>query len=111
MRITIGETGHTVYGVDHREELFGWSSLLGRESYSASAECREETRLLKIRAERLQELVEKDPANGLILFRHLANALGARLLQGYKMLSGTAPADMALSFGTGQVQESDQSIS
>jgi CRP/FNR family transcriptional regulator, cyclic AMP receptor protein len=111
VRITIGETGHTVYTVDHPEEVFGWSSLLGRKAYSASAECREATRLLKISADKLEKLLEKDQVNGVVFFRHLAATLGSRLLESYKMISGTAQADLSLSFGTGQVQESETKVS
>lgn len=111
VRIAIGETGHTVYTVDHPEEVFGWSSLLGRETYTASAECREQTRLLKISAERLEKLIEGDQANGLTFFRQLAKGLGARLLGSYKMISGAAQADTSLSFGTRQVQEFEANAS
>lgn len=109
--ITIGETGHTVYTVDHPEEVFGWSSLIGRETYSATAECREKTRLLKIRAEELEKLIAKDQKNGLILFRRLAFGLGSRLLETYRMISGPAQAGTSLSFGTGQVQEFETNAS
>ncbi len=105
VRISIGETGHTVYVVDHPEEVFGWSSLIGREKYSASAECREGTRLLRISGAELEKLAEKDQKNGFILFKQLAASLGSRLLDSYKMISDAAQADTSLSFGTGQVQE------
>ena len=111
VRIAIGETGHTVYTVDHPEEVFGWSSLLGRGTYAASAECRERTRLLRINAEKLEKLVEMDQANGFVLFRQLAIGLGSRLLGTYKLISGAAQADTSLSFGTGQVQEQETNAS
>jgi CRP-like cAMP-binding protein len=111
VRISIGETGHTVYTVDHPEEIFGWSSLLERDTYSASAECRERTRLLKLNAGELKRLAEGDQTNGFILYRRLANALGARLLGSYRLISGVAQADTSLSFGTGQVQEYEANAS
>jgi CRP-like cAMP-binding protein len=109
--ITIGEIGRTVYTVNYPGEVFGWSSLVGRKVYSASAECKEPTKLLRISVEKLEKLFEKDRANEIIFFRQLAAGLGARLIQSYKMLSEKAQADISLSYGTGQVQESPRTVS
>jgi len=111
VKITIGETRHTVYTVNRPGEIFGWSSLVGRDAYSASAECREETTLLRIDAERLNMLFEKNPRSGLIFFKRLAGVMGNRLLQTYRFVSNRAETDTATSFGTGQVQEIDQKVS
>ena len=109
VRITIGETSHKVYTVDHPGEVFGWSSLVGREGYSGSAECREPTTLLRIGLEKLEVLFEKDKKSEAIFFRQLARGLGARLIQSYRMIS--EKADLSLSHGTGQVQESTVTVS
>jgi CRP-like cAMP-binding protein len=111
VRLSIGETGHGVYTVDHPGEVFGWSSLLGRDTYSASAECRQPTKLLKINRDKLEEILERDLVNGFIFFKGLAATLGNRLLQTYRMISGISQAEMPLSFGTGQVQESHATFS
>ena len=110
VRISIGETGHMVAAVDRPGETFGWSSLVGRDVYSASAECRESTKVLKIDVEKLQNILEKDPVQGLIFFKHLAATLGNRLIQCYKTISGTSELKASLSFGTGQVMESEATI-
>lgn len=110
VRISIGEAGHTVSTVDRPGEVFGWSSLVGREVYSASAECKESTKVLKIDVAMLQKTLEKDPASGLIFFQHLAGTLGNRLLQCYEMISGVSQAEIHPSFGTGQVLESEETI-
>jgi CRP-like cAMP-binding protein len=107
VKLRVGENGHTVYTVDQPGEAFGWSSLLGRDVYSTSAECKETTKLLKIDVEKLKEILEKDPANGLVFFRHLAGTLGNRLLQTYKMISTSFQTKIPTSFGTGQVLESE----
>ncbi len=107
VKLRIGETGPMVYTVDYPGEAFGWSSLVGRDVYSASAECREPTKLLKIDVGKLQEILEKDPANGLIFFKRLAGTLGNRLLQTYKMMSVASQPEVSASFGTGQVMESE----
>lgn len=109
--MTIGDRAHTVYTVDHGGEVFGWSSLVGRKGYSASVECKEPTKLLKISVEKLEKLFEKDRENEIIFFRQLAAGLGSRLIQSYKMITDKAQADLSVSYGTGQVQESAVTVS
>jgi hypothetical protein len=62
---SLGQTGHVVYIVNNAGEAFGWSSLIGRESFSASAECMTQTKLLKLDKEKLQKILKKDPANSI----------------------------------------------
>jgi CRP-like cAMP-binding protein len=101
VKLSLGQTGQVVYVVSNAGEAFGWSSLVGRPSYSASAECVTATKLLKFDKEKFQNIVEKDTANGLTLFKSLAAILGDRLLQSYT----TTRAEEFSSFGTGQVME------
>jgi CRP-like cAMP-binding protein len=108
VKLSLGETGHVVYIVNNAGEAFGWSSLIGRESFSASAECMTQTKLIKFDQDKLQKVLEKDPANSLILFKRLAAILGNRLLQSYAIISSTSPTDMSLSYGTGQVMASPE---
>ena len=65
------------------------------------------TKLLKMDVKKLNEILEKDPANGIVFFRHLAWTLGNRLIQTYKMISNAFQVDTSSSFGTGQVLESE----
>jgi CRP-like cAMP-binding protein len=109
--LTLGETGHIVYTVDHPGEVFGWSSLVGRKGFSTTAECKEPTKLLKISVQKLEKLFEKDPANEVIFLRQLVALLGSRLIQSYRVISDKAQADLSLSYGTGQVQESVVTVS
>ncbi len=109
VKLSFGQTGQVVYVVSHAGEAFGWSSLVGRPSYSASAECVTATKLLKFDKEKMQSIVEKDPANGLILFKNLAATLGNRLLHGYVTSFSAASAGGFASLGTGQVMEEAES--
>ena len=102
VEVTIGEEGHLVFVISRPGEAFGWSSLIDREVYSASAECREPTRLLKMGKEGFQKILEKDPSNGFIFFKRLAGMLGNRLVQSYKQISCAAQAETSPSFGSGQ---------
>ncbi len=107
IKLSLGETGHAVYIVSNAGEAFGWSSLIDRENFSASAECMTQTKLLKLDKNKLQKILEKDPANSLILFKRLAEILD-RLLQSYMMISSTSPTEISLAYGTGQVMASPE---
>ena len=83
VHLKIGEIGHVIHIVSRPGETFGWSSLVKRDVYSSTAECVLETNVRKPHRDDLQKLLEKDPANGLIFFQHLAGMLGERLLESY----------------------------
>jgi CRP-like cAMP-binding protein len=83
----VGEPEQVVYNAERNGEAFGWSSLIGRDVYSASAECIEATKLLKTSSDKLSRILQADPDNGIIFFRQLASTLGNRLLETYKILT------------------------
>jgi CRP-like cAMP-binding protein len=103
IKLILGETGHAVYIVSNAGEAFGWSSLIDRETYTASAECMTLVKLLRFDQEKVLKTLEEDPANGLVFFKRLADILGNRLLHSYEMLSTAATIVESSSFGTGQV--------
>ena len=107
IKLSINDAGSVVYIVNKAGEAFGWSSLIGREAYSATAECLSSTNLLKLDGEKLQAVLEKNSDNGLIFFKRLSMILGKRLLQSYKMISSATRAETSVSFGTGQVLTSE----
>jgi CRP-like cAMP-binding protein len=110
VKLTIGEGGHTVNTVDRAGEVFGWSSLVGRERYAASAECTDNTTLLRIDAGKLDKLIERDATSGVMFFKRLAASLGNRLLQTYRLIPGMAETHLSHSYGTGQVLGSDMRV-
>jgi CRP-like cAMP-binding protein len=107
VKLSIGDAGHVVYLVNKAGEAFGWSSLIGRDTYSATAECLGPSNLIKLNGEKLQETLKKDSDNGMIFFKRLSMVLGNRLLQSYKMISSATLAETSTSFGTGQVSASE----
>ena len=108
VKLSLGETGHVIYIVNNAGEAFGWSSLIGRKDFSASAQCMTQTKLIKFDQEKLQKVLDKDPLNSLILFKRLAEILGNRLLQSYTIISSTSPTAISPSYGTGQVMDSPE---
>jgi CRP-like cAMP-binding protein len=82
----LAKTGPVVYTARHPGEVIGWSSLVGRNDYSASAKCRESVKLLKFDRNRFLDLLQKNAANEALLFKRLAQMLGNRLLEIYPTL-------------------------
>jgi len=90
VKLSVGGGGQVVYDVGQNGEAFGWSSLIGRDVYSASAECVEPTKLLVADRQKLGKILEDDPANGLIFLKQLAATLGNRLMETYKMIPSSS---------------------
>lgn len=94
VRLRLGDEGAVVFTIATLGEVFGWSSLIGRDRHTLSAFCSQPVTVLKFERCRLTALVEKDPDSGLIFYRQLSQALGNRLLQIYDTVAecGGEPA-------------------
>jgi CRP-like cAMP-binding protein len=99
VRIAIGEKGHTVTIASNPGEAFGWSCLVGFDSYTASAECLMPCSLAKVDKKRLLSLLEKEPANGMLFFKRLASTIGQRLVNTYNTLLTGPPEEKSPSYG------------
>ncbi len=86
VRLSVGKPKQVVYKAERNGEAFGWSSLIGGQVYSASAECLEPTKLLKTASQQLSKVLEEDSENGMIFFKQLAATLGNRLLEMYRVI-------------------------
>ena len=105
VKLSIGDTGHLVHTIDHAGDVFGWSSLVGLEAYSASAECRKPTQALKFDVQKLQKVFDAYPASAYLFFKRLAGIVGNRLIQSYKTIAGGFQPEIQTSFGSRQVSE------
>ena len=83
VKLILGKSDKVVYMARQAGELIGWSSLTEREAYSASGQCVEPARLLKIDSARFLDRLNAAPASGLTLFKRIATMLGNRLLELY----------------------------
>ncbi len=86
VRLGIGDSAREVYTLNSPGEIFGWSSLTGGESYTASATCTARTILWKISRDEFQILLDKHPKCGFLLYQKLAKMLGNRLIECYKIM-------------------------
>ena len=87
VRLSLGQDRPVVYYARHPGEIIGWSGLIGRDVYSATAECGESTNLLRFDRESFLTILKKNPANEALLFRRLAEMLGNRLLELYPTIT------------------------
>ena len=110
VKINIVEVGKVAHTVSHAGEAFGWSSLTGRDFYSASAICSEPTQLMILNKEHVWKVCAKHPEHGMVFFQRLAGVLGSRLVQSYRMLISESQADTAVTSGTGQVAEPEEAM-
>ena len=101
--ISTGSNQEVVHVVNHPGEAFGWSCLVEREKYSASAECMEPTLLIRIDKKVLEDAIERDPKNGLIFYKHLAHSIGDRLVHSYHQTASEIQSIHSESCGTGQM--------
>jgi CRP-like cAMP-binding protein len=86
VRLTLGDAAQEVYLVTHAGEAFGWSSLVERNYYSATAQCLTPTRVARLASGELNQLLHRHPENGFIFYKKLAAILGHRLVQCYHLL-------------------------
>jgi len=87
VKLSVGEGGRVVYISRNAGEIIGWSSIIGRSTYSATAECTEETNLLKFESQAFLSLLGKNADNEAILFKRLAEMLGNRILELYPSIT------------------------
>lgn len=87
VQLYTGNSGKQVYICNHMGELIGWSGLVDRDSYTASAECLEKADLLKIDLSSFSQLLNREHETKCLFYQNLASALGNRLFHIYEFLS------------------------
>ena len=105
VKLTLGQTGRVVYVVSNAGEMFGWSSLVGRTSYSATGECMLPTKLLRFERSKLEQIIYDDAAASVQLFKTLAAILGERLIRSYAIDFASVGEEAYTAAGTGQVMD------
>lgn len=86
VRLSYGEGGEVAFVVSNPGDAIGWSAAVGRDAYTASAECLSFVQLDKISSATLAGIFELDPASGLIFYKRLARTIGERLVGFYKLI-------------------------
>ncbi|MGC8908813.1 MAG: cyclic nucleotide-binding domain-containing protein [Desulfomonilaceae bacterium] len=102
VELVIGTQGQIDYTVSHPGEIFGLSSMVDRETYTADAKCAAPTKVAKIDKKRLTRLLEKYPSDAILFYKHLSQIIMRRLVTTYQafLLQG---GSQGVTYGTGQV--------
>jgi CRP-like cAMP-binding protein len=87
IKLTLGEKSREVYVAYQPGEIIGWSSLIGRDTMSATAHCLEPTILNKVDRDGFLNILEKYPSEGANLFQRVAQMLGNRLIHLYPSIA------------------------
>jgi len=80
-------------------DVIGWSSLVGNNTYTASAECLGPVKVSKIEKSQLDQILHEDPVSGMTFFKHLAALIGRRLVDSYKATSAAHGIQEPRSYG------------
>jgi CRP/FNR family transcriptional regulator len=72
-----------LYTAEKAGEIFGWSALIHRKKYAASATCGMKSELLNIQSKPFLNLLENHPGDKATLYERLAKMLGNQLLEVY----------------------------
>ncbi|MGW8194517.1 MAG: cyclic nucleotide-binding domain-containing protein [Desulforhopalus sp.] len=91
-RLTIGAYDQHVYTVRYPGEIFGWSSIVGGSTYSATAVCTALSEILRFDRDNLLNLLGRHPASGFLFFKKVAEMLGKRLLECYRIMQAQEAA-------------------
>lgn len=89
IRLIVGQSGQRVYISDQIGEAFGWSALIGRGQYTATCICDQTAVLLRFDKGHVLRLLNQDPESAAVFYKHLAGALGDRLLHLYQTVQQT----------------------
>ncbi len=87
VKLTIDGKNQVVYIAKDAGQVIGWSSLIGRTTYSATAKCVEPVTILKIEKNSFLEKLSEVPKSEAMLFKRVAEMLGERLLSLYPSLT------------------------
>jgi CRP/FNR family transcriptional regulator len=107
VRLSSGDQKNSIYTVNHGGEAFGWSSLVGGISYTASAECVESSTLFAFDRDQMEMLLRGDHESAALLYKNLARTLGNRLVSVNSQLADQLSFEDKISYGTGQIQETE----
>jgi len=87
IKLSIGTQGPVVFMAKDAGMVIGWSSLVGRETYSATALCVSDVKTIKVKKDSFLEKLAQYPSSESLLYKRLAQMLGDRLTTLYPSLA------------------------
>ena len=64
-------------------EIIGWSALVEPYTYTATAKCTSDARVVRLSRESLEKIIMKHPSDGLAILKHLTGIISHRLRHAY----------------------------
>ena len=84
--IVVSEKDNMHYSIMRPNEIFGWSALVEPYVYTATARCMTKVKVIRIARDAIEDTVKRHPAEGLIIYKHLAGLIGQRLRSAYQYI-------------------------
>jgi CRP-like cAMP-binding protein len=84
--IVVSEKDNMHYSIMRPNEIFGWSALVEPYVYTATARCITKVKVIQIARDVIEDTVKRHPAEGLIIYKHLAGIIGQRLRSAYQYI-------------------------
>jgi len=85
--LLLGDPGKVVYQSSGLGEVFGFASLIGRETYFLTVRCDGPSVILRIDRRKMEKILTDDMHNGRLFFKQLSGAIGNRLMTMYTKLA------------------------
>lgn len=108
VELAVGDGATSHYAVTNIGESFGWSSVVGRSGYSASARCVARSKMLKISGSDLERVFDAHARSGRVFYRRLAEALGQRWVDLHRTFMSEFSSTQAISEGSRQTSETGE---
>jgi CRP/FNR family cyclic AMP-dependent transcriptional regulator len=84
--IVVSEKDNMHYSIMRPNEIFGWSALVEPYVYTATARSITKVKVIQIARDAIEDTVKRHPAEGLIIYKHLAGIIGQRLRSAYQYI-------------------------
>ena len=85
--LLMGDTGKVVYQSSGLGEVFGFASLIGRDTYFLTVRCDGPSVILRIDRRKMEKILTDDLDNGYLFSKQLSSAIGNRLMTMYAQLA------------------------
>lgn len=84
-----------IFPLNRSGYIFGWSSLVEPNRYTATANCMKDSKVIKLDGDRLMRIFEKHSSEGLTVMKRLTGVISSRLDTVYQQITGELALDVA----------------
>lgn len=84
VRLRFSDGGQVAYTLSEPGDTFGWSSMVNQPQYALTAQSVSRVKVARVKGTTLLQLLQNDPASGMLFYRNLADSIGQRLFNSYR---------------------------